>query len=137
MAAKKILICDDEPHIVHVVAAKLKNVGFEILTATDGEEALEIARRERPDLIITDYQMPFLSGLELCAKLRADEQLGQTPAIMLTARGFSLGDEDLQGTNVRKLLAKPFSPRAVLKAVQEILDESEAQTAAPSGESHP
>ncbi|MCZ6682109.1 MAG: response regulator [Planctomycetota bacterium] len=135
MGTKKILVCDDEPHIVHVVAAKLRNAGFEVLTASDGAEALSAAQQHRPDLVITDYQMPFLSGLELCTKLREDENLCDTPAIMLTARGFSLGDGVLEGTNVRRLLAKPFSPRAVLEAVKEILDESATAAASSTGES--
>ncbi len=135
MGTKKILVCDDEPHIVHVVAAKLRNAGFEVLTALDGAEALSAAQQHRPDLVITDYQMPFLSGLELCTKLREDENLCDTPAIMLTARGFSLGDGVLEGTNVRRLLAKPFSPRAVLEAVKEILDESATAAASSTGES--
>lgn len=135
MGTKKILVCDDEPHIVHVVAAKLRNAGFEVLTASDGAEALSAAQQHRPDLVITDYQMPFLSGLELCTKLREDENLCDTPAIMLTARGFSLGDGVLEGTNVRRLLAKPFSPRAVLEAVKKILDESATAAASSTGES--
>ena len=135
MGTKKILVCDDEPHIVHVVAAKLRNAGFEVLTASDGAEALSAAQQHRPDLVITDYQMPFMSGLELCTKLREDKVLCNTPAIMLTARGFSLGDGVLEGTNVRRLLAKPFSPRAVLEAVKEILDESATAAASSTGES--
>lgn len=133
MSTNKILVCDDEPHIVHVVAAKLRNAGYEVFTATDGGEALSVAQQHRPDLVITDYQMPFLSGLELCTKLKNDEHLRNTPAIMLTARGFSLGTGVLEGTNVRRLLAKPFSPRAVLKAVQEVLNETETAIAASDG----
>lgn len=122
MADFKILVCDDEPHIVHVVSAKLRNNGFEVICAGDGEEGFEAANENAPDLVITDYQMPFLSGLELCAKLRSEPRTAAIPVIMLTARGFSLADEDLKGTNIRKVLPKPFSPREVLKSVQEVLD---------------
>lgn len=122
MAAHTILVCDDEPHIVHVVAAKLRNDGFEVLTAADGEEAFEVARQNRPNLLITDYQMPFLSGLELCAKLRGDPATRDIPVIMLSARGFALADEDLKETNIRKVLPKPFSPREILRTAREILD---------------
>jgi CheY-like chemotaxis protein len=122
MAEFKILVCDDEPHIVHVVSAKLRNNGFEVVSAADGEEAFDAAKQHAPDLVITDYQMPFLSGLELCAKLRADPQTAGIPVIMLTARGFSLGDEDLKDTNIRKVLLKPFSPREVLKSVSGVLE---------------
>ncbi len=126
MAGKSILVCDDEPHIVHVVATKLRNAGFDVVTAADGAEALDLAMRQPPDLVITDYQMPLLSGLELCAKLRGDPRLQNIPAIMLTARGFSLHDDDLQGTNIKKLLAKPFSPRGVLDTVREVLQAARA-----------
>lgn len=121
MAEHTILVCDDEPHILHVVSTKLKNGGFEVVTAADGEEGLELATRHQPNLIITDYQMPVLSGLELCAKLRADPRTQRIPVIMLTARGFSLGDQELADTNIRKVLPKPFSPREILRSAIEIL----------------
>lgn len=121
METEKILVCDDEPHILHVVSAKLRNGGFEVVTAADGEEALELARQHLPDLIITDYQMPILCGLELAAKLRADPQTRAIPIIMLTAWGFSLNEEDLRNTNIRRVLPKPFSPRKVLSSAQEII----------------
>ena len=132
MASKRILVCDDEPHILHVVATKLRNGGFEVLSAADGEEAFQIAVKEKPDLLITDYQMPFLSGLELCAKLRVDPNTTAIPVIMLTARGFSIEEEDLSKTNIRKVLPKPFSPREVHRSVMEILDTTPTQTSSAS-----
>lgn len=121
MAQHKILVCDDEPHILHVVSTKLRNAGFEVLNAADGDEAFSTASQQTPDLVITDYQMPMLSGLELCAKLRAEPRTRNTPVIMLTARGFSLNEQDLKETNIRKVLPKPFSPREVLRTAQELL----------------
>jgi two-component system alkaline phosphatase synthesis response regulator PhoP len=121
MTPKRILVCDDEPHILNVVASKLRNAGFEVLTARDGQEGLQVAGRERPDLIVTDYQMPCLSGLEMCAKLRENPSTILTPVVMLTARGYSLSDDTLAQTNIRKVLVKPFSPREVLATVQELL----------------
>lgn len=122
MTESTILVCDDEPHIVHVVSTKLRNAGFEIVTAADGEEAFEVACDAPPDLVITDYQMPFLSGLELCAKLRAEPRTGDIPIIMLTARGFSISQTELEGTNIQKVLPKPFSPRELLGVVRTILE---------------
>lgn len=124
MSSKKILVCDDEPHILHVVSTKLRNGGYEVVTASDGQEALDSAKKLKPDLIMTDYQMPYLSGLELCAMLRNDSETASIPVIMLTARGFSLGQEDLKDTNIRKVLPKPFSPREVLASVNELLGEA-------------
>lgn len=122
-SVKRILVVDDESHIVNVVSLKLRNAGFEVLTASDGEEALEIATQQAPDLLITDYQMPFMSGIELCEKLRATPATAHLPALMLTARGFSLTAEDLMRTNVASVLSKPFSPREVLARAQELVGE--------------
>ncbi|MBI5764868.1 MAG: response regulator [Planctomycetes bacterium] len=120
-ATKKVLVCDDEPHIVHVVAAKLRNAGFDVTTASDGQEGLAFACAQPPDLVITDYQMPFLSGLELCAKLKSIPATSKIPIIMLTARGFSLTEADLVETSIRRVIVKPFSPREVLAVANEIL----------------
>jgi CheY-like chemotaxis protein len=117
-----ILVCDDEPHIVHVVAAKLRNAGFEVETAADGQEALQRAKARRPDLIISDFQMPNMSGLELAARLRAEPALRDVPIVMLTARGFAIEPAELASTGIRCVMAKPFSPREVLAAARKLLD---------------
>src|SRR5580704_4616633 len=96
MAAKKILVADDESHILNVVSLKLRNAGFEVITAGDGQEALEMAHSSHPDLLITDYHMPHLSGLELCQKLQQDSATSGIPAIMLTARGYQLDPKETQ-----------------------------------------
>ena len=82
---KKVLVVDDEVHILHVVSLKLRNAGFAVITAQDGQEALEIAQVELPDLIITDYQMPHLSGLELCQRLKQLPGTKDIPALLLKA----------------------------------------------------
>src|SRR4051812_2038647 len=115
---KRILVVDDESHILHVVSLKLSNAGYDIVTAADGEEGYEVALQVSPDLIITDYQMPFMTGLELCQKLKVTAATANTPALMLTARGFSLTKQDLELTNIVGVLSKPFSPRDVLARVQ-------------------
>jgi len=125
--SKKILVVDDEAHILHVVSMKLRNAGFEVITAVDGEEALELCASERPDLLITDFQMPFLSGLELCRRLRACEPTRDIPAIMLTARGFDLEPHDMADAGIAAVLAKPFSPREVLQRVNDLLAGAEAR----------
>ncbi len=116
-----ILVIDDEAHILHVVTLKLQHAGYRVITAEDGEEGLAAALEHRPDLILTDYQMPFMTGLELCVKLKEYEQTRATPALMLTARGFSLDQENVDQTNIVGVLTKPFSPREVLARVQELI----------------
>jgi len=124
--AKRILAADDEAHILQVVSLKLRNAGYEVLTAEDGEEAAEICLAERPDLLITDFQMPRMTGVELCRKLRQDDRTKSIPAIMLTARGFDIGPEEMIEAGISTVLAKPFSPRELLARVNELLAPSEA-----------
>src|SRR3954451_21151714 len=121
MNEKTILVADDETHILHVVSLKLRNAGFNVLTARDGQEALELAQSEHPDLIITDYHMPQLSGLELCQRLKQDPSTRDIPAIMLTARGYHLEPHDTQESGILRMLSKPFSPRQLLSTVNEML----------------
>ena len=121
---RTILVADDESHILHVVSLKLRNAGYRVLTAHDGQEALEAAQQERPDLIITDYHMPQLSGLELCRKLKQDAATQDIPAIMLTARGYHLEPHDTEQSGILRMLSKPFSPRHLLATVNEVLGGS-------------
>ncbi len=118
---KKVLVADDETHILHVVSMKLRNAGYDVITAVDGEEALELCATEKPDLLITDYQMPVMTGLELCRQLRNIPQTRGIPAIMLTARGFDIEPAEMLDAGIAAVLAKPFSPREILMKVNELL----------------
>jgi two-component system phosphate regulon response regulator PhoB len=120
---KTILVADDESHILHVVSLKLRNAGFRVVTARDGQEALELAQQEHPDLLITDYHMPQLSGLELCQKLKQAAETSSIPAIMLTARGYHLEPTDTEKNGILRMLSKPFSPRHLLATVNEVLEQ--------------
>jgi CheY-like chemotaxis protein len=125
-AGKTILVADDESHILHVVSLKLRNAGFRVVTARDGQEAFEMAQHEHPDLLITDYHMPQLSGLELCRKLKQDPSTESIPAIMLTARGYHLEPHDTEQSGILRMLSKPFSPRHLLATVNEVLQGAAA-----------
>ena len=118
---KTILVADDESHILNVVSLKLRNAGYRVLTARDGQEALELAVQEQPDLLITDYHMPQLSGLELCRKLKQDPAVRPIPAIMLTARGYHLEPQDTEQSGILQMISKPFSPRHLLSAVEDVI----------------
>jgi DNA-binding response OmpR family regulator len=121
MQQKTILVADDETHILNVVSLKLTNAGFRVICARDGQEAWEMAQAEKPDLLITDYHMPHLSGMELCQKFRDDSVLCKTPAIMLSARGYHLEQKDTEESGILMMISKPFSPRQLLAAVDEVL----------------
>lgn len=127
MPISTILLVDDEPHIPLVVGRKLSGAGYEVLSASDGEEAFAVARESSPDLIITDLQMPYMSGVELAAALRDNEHTRDIPVVLLTARGYVLPEGDRGATNILRYLAKPFSVQQILDTVAELLGaDSEA-----------
>jgi two-component system alkaline phosphatase synthesis response regulator PhoP len=122
MAFQTILIVDDEPHIIEVVRDYLKQAGYRVLTANDGQAALTLARHEHPDLVVLDLMLPGgLDGLDVCRSLRQDPGLADVPIIMLTARveetdkliGLELGADDY--------VTKPFSPRELVARVRAVL----------------
>jgi two-component system alkaline phosphatase synthesis response regulator PhoP len=122
MTYQTILVVDDEPHIVEVVCDYLKQAGYRVLTARDGQTALTIARHEHPDLVILDLMLPGgIDGLDVCRSMRQDPSLTDVPIIMLTARieemdrliGLELGADDY--------VTKPFSPREVVARVRAVL----------------
>ena len=121
MTSKKALIVDDEIHIVHVVAIKLRNNGYEVITANNGSEAYDIACSEKPDIVVTDYQMPVMSGIELIQKLREKEDTKDIPVILLTARSFAISQQQQDQMQISACLSKPFSPRELLGKVEDIL----------------
>jgi CheY-like chemotaxis protein len=123
---KTILVADDESHILNVVSLKLRNAGYRVITAADGQEAFDLAVQEKPDLVITDYHMPRLSGIELCRRLKQDPQTSQIPAIMLTARGYHLDEQDTIDSGILEMLSKPFSPRHLLLTVNQVLERAAA-----------
>lgn len=125
MAQKTILVVDDEPHIIEIVSDYLKQAGFRVITAADGQLALTMARHEQPDLIVLDLLLPEMDGLDVCRHLRQDPGLGNVPIIMLTARveeidrliGLELGADDY--------VSKPFSPRELVARVRAVLRRTE------------
>jgi two-component system alkaline phosphatase synthesis response regulator PhoP len=119
--ANKVLVADDEIHIIHVVAIKLRNNGYEVIAANNGAEAYDLACREKPDIVVTDYQMPMMTGLEVIAKLRENEQTKDIPVVLLTARSFAVTQEQQESLGVSSCLSKPFSPKELLKTIQDIL----------------
>jgi len=120
-AAERVLVVDDEPDIVALVAYHLAKSGYSVSTATSGTEGLAVARRDKPSLIVLDLMLPGLSGLEVMDELRSDAMTSRIAVLMLTARreesdrikGLSLGADDY--------LTKPFSPQELVLRVAAIL----------------
>ena len=126
--AHRILVVDDETHILQVLSLKLRNSGFEVSTAVDGEDALRQAVENPPDLIITDIQMPYMNGIELCNALIENPATQQIPVVVITARGHTLAASDTDIENVRDVISKPFSPRGVAELATSILADISART---------
>ena len=130
---ERILVVDDEPDIVALVAYSLAKSGYRVATAATGTDALEVARRERPSLVVLDLMLPDLSGFDVLERLRADDATRAVAVLMLTARsaepdrirGLSLGADDY--------LTKPFSPQELVLRVGAILRRVATATAAPAG----
>jgi phosphate regulon transcriptional regulator PhoB len=118
---QKILVVEDEPDISKLVSYNLTQERFRVLTAEDGEQALKMIQREKPNLVVLDLMLPGLSGIELCRMLRERPETAKLPILMLTAKageadrivGLEMGADDY--------LAKPFSPREMVARVRAIL----------------
>ena len=118
MQQKTVLVVDDEAHILRVVSYKLRGAGYCVLEASNGEDAWQILQTSDVDLVLTDQQMPLMTGLELVETMRTLERTARVPVLMLTARGFRLEKDELSRADVLALIAKPFSPRLLLGHVE-------------------
>jgi two-component system phosphate regulon response regulator PhoB len=120
----KVVVIDDEPFILMMIEDKLKRAGLQVVALRETASAMGVIRKEKPDLVILDWMMPDMSGLELCRMLKADPELAGIPVFMLTAKGQ---DEDLKRgleCGVEKYITKPFSPKALLEMVRERLSRA-------------
>ena len=114
-----ILIADDEAALRMLVRATLDTGHLRILEASDGEEALRLAREEQPDLVLLDWSMPGLTGLEVAEALHTDPETTDLAIVMLTARALPFDQEAAREVGVIHYMTKPFSPRALLDLVRQ------------------
>lgn len=117
---KTILLADDEANLRLLVRTTLSDPRFRIVEASDGREALQLAKAESPDAIVLDWMMPGLSGIEVAAELRKDPLTRGIPIIMLTARGQEADREHAERLEVSTYLVKPFSPLELLQRVDDL-----------------
>ena len=119
----KILLVDDEPDIVEFLGYNLKKEGYTILTANNGKDAVEIAKKEIPHLIVLDVMMPDLDGPATLQRLRADPNTAQIPVIFLTAKMQTSEVKQYQAMGAIDVIAKPFDPMLLATQVQKIWDQ--------------
>lgn len=125
---KKILVVDDEPHLLLLMEARLKASGYEVLTAADGQTALEMAKKQNPDLMILDLMLPKMDGYKVCALLKKDMRYSRIPIILFSARAqqedMKMGEE----AGADAYITKPFEPKRLLAKMEELISkESKCQ----------
>ncbi|GAB4483563.1 MAG: hypothetical protein OHK006_04970 [Thermodesulfovibrionales bacterium] len=115
----KVIVVDDEPFILMMIEDKLRKAGIDVITVQESRAAVDTIRRERPDLVILDWMMPEVSGIEICTAIKTDAELSSIPIFMLTAKGQDADEQRGLRCGVTRYITKPFSPRSLLEMVQE------------------
>ena len=118
---KKILIADDEQNIVISLEFLMKREGFEVLVASDGDEAVRRIRSEQPDLVLLDVMMPKKSGFEVCQEIKADPAMGAVRILMLTAKGRDTEVAKGLALGADAYMTKPFSTKELVDKVRSLL----------------
>ena len=118
----KLLVADDEPNIIILLEYLMKRAGYQVLLATDGQQALETIQRERPALVLLDVMMPGKTGFEVCQEVRADPALDGVRILMLTAKGRENDISKGMALGANAYMTKPFSTRDLVQKVAEMLE---------------
>jgi two-component system response regulator VicR len=121
---KKVVCIEDEPEMIDLVRLILGRKGFELIGAVGGREGLETVRREKPDLVLLDLMMPDMDGWEVYQQMKADDELKDTPVIVVTAKAQSI--DKVLGLHIAKVddyVTKPFGPQELLESVRKVLGE--------------
>ncbi len=119
----KILVADDEPHILKLVTFTLANHGWETVTASDGATAVKVAETEQPDLILLDVMMPIMNGYDAAKQIRENPKTGHIPIVMLSAKSQQREIAEGLVSGANEYICKPFTPKDLVQRVSEILGE--------------
>ncbi len=133
MSKGRILVVDDEIYIVHILDFSLGMEGYEVITALDGEQALEKMRNEKPDLIVLDIMMPKLDGYEVCKTIKGSPETAHIPVILLSAKGRNVDQKLGFDVGADDYITKPFSPRKLVERINQLLGQTVAEK--PAGNS--
>ena len=119
----KLLVADDEPNIIILLEYLMKRAGYQVLLATDGQQALETIQREKPALVLLDVMMPGKTGFEVCQAVRADPALEGVRILMLTAKGRDTDVSKGLALGANAYMTKPFSTRELVQKVAAMLED--------------
>ena len=120
---KKILVVDDEADYIQVVSVRLKANGYEVITAMDGAEGFEKAKKDKPDLIILDLMLPKIDGFKVCGLLKKDARYAKTPIVIFTARAQEEDRLLCEEMGADAYLTKPFEAKILLDKIQSLIGE--------------
>lgn len=120
----KVIVIDDEPFILMMIEDKFKKAKIDVTTLRESKNALEVIKKVKPELIILDWMMPELSGIDLCRMIKADPELKHIPIFMLTAKGQDSDELQSMQCGVSRYITKPFSPKSLLEMVQKIIGKA-------------
>ena len=132
MSKGRILVVDDEIYIVHILDFSLGMEGYEVITALDGEAALEKLKTERPDLIVLDIMMPKLDGYEVCKVIKANPDTAHIPVILLSAKGRNVDQKMGFDVGADDYITKPFSPRKLVERINQLLGQAVSEKPTPN-----
>ena len=132
MSKGKILVVDDEIYIVHILDFSLGMEGYEVVTALDGEQALEKVKSEKPDLIVLDIMMPKLDGYEVCKNIKSSATTQHIPVILLSAKGRNVDQKLGFDVGADDYITKPFSPRKLVERINQLLGQTVTEKPTPS-----
>lgn len=121
--AKKILIIDDEPNIVKTMESRLKANGYDVLSASDGQQGYGLVQKEKPDLVILDIMLPKIDGYKICGLLKKDRRYAGIPIIMFTARAQEEDRQLGKELGADAYIVKPFKAESLLAKMKELLGE--------------
>ena len=119
--SKKILLVDDEPELVEMVKTRLEANNYEVITASDGKQALDKVRKEKPDLIILDILLPRMDGYNVCGLLKTDIKYNKIPVIMLTVKSQESDKKKGEEAGAEAYIIKPFEAQELLEEIQKLL----------------
>jgi two-component system, OmpR family, phosphate regulon response regulator PhoB len=122
MPKRRVLLADDDPALRRLIGTTLGSQDFDLLQAVDGEEALYIARQQRPELVLLDVNMPKLDGFEVCRNLKSDPATAAMKIVILTARGADADRARAREAGADEYFIKPFSPVQLLNKVYALLE---------------
>jgi CheY-like chemotaxis protein len=121
MDKKKILIVDDEPDVLKLTSLRLEKQGYEIKTAVNSKDALNLIQKEKPDLVLIDVILPIMYGTEICRWVKSDENLRHIPIILCTAHGEVMTDEKAKSFGADDYIAKPFDAKELMNKIERLL----------------